>query len=436
MVKVLDNFFSITARGSAISRELIGGLVTYLAMVYIVALQPIVMEAAGMEAARVFTSTALTAAIATLVMAFVGRLPLALASGLGLNTFVAYSLVGQFGFSWQMAILAVFIEGVIFVIISVTGLRSQIVNALPDVMKKAVGFGLALFIAIIGLTTTGIINPDAPTTLGINHITSGPPMVAMITLVIMIVLYCLGVPGGIMIAVIAGTIVAIPLGLVGRIGAVAFAAPYTPVDIINGIAGGSFNLVEFCTAFISMLFIDMFDTIGTFAGCTEAGNLKEKDGSIINIKQALLSDAIGTVAGSLFGATTVTTYIESSAGIASGARTGLASVVTGAMFLLTILLYPLIQVIPGCAVGVCLIFVGYLMLGSIANLDLKDPRVGLPSFITMLMMASSYSISKGIAYGLVSWILVKVCKKEARDIPAATWILGLIFVVYILFSPL
>jgi AGZA family xanthine/uracil permease-like MFS transporter len=432
-MKSIDKFFGISELGSTIPREIIGGVVTFFSMVYILAVQPGIMVAAGMNPGQVFTATAISAGFATLVMAFVGRLPIALASGLGINAFIAFTVCGAMGFTWQTAIAAVFVEGIIFIILSVTNVREKIVDGIPDTLKKAVALGIGMFIAFVGLNSAGIFNADGATPLAINSISSGAPLVAIIGLIIMIVLYTVKVPGGIFIAIVAATIIGIPLGVTKGIPTIIGlpAAPYTPVDIIGGLAGVKF--FDFMVVFISLLFIDMFDTISTFAGIAEQGNLKDGKGRIRNLTGGLLSDAIGTVFGSLIGATTVTSYIESGTGVATGARTGLASVVTGLLFLVALIFSPLGLAIPSAAVAPALIFVGFLMLGAVTGLNFKDIEVGLPVFITMLMVPASYSISEGLAWGFVSYTLVKVCNKKAKDISLPTWILTLIFLVKIMF---
>jgi AGZA family xanthine/uracil permease-like MFS transporter len=286
---------------------------------------------------------------------------------------------------------------------------------------------------MIGLADAGILQTTKSAQPILNSISIGKTaIVAIISLVLMIILYAKKVPGSIIIAVIIATLIGIPLG-VTTAPSQGVAAPYTPADIIKGL--GAFNFArdwpEFVAAFLSMLMIDMFDTLGTFAGIAEAGNLKDKDGNILNQTQGLLSDAIGTVFGSLFGATTVTSYVESSSGVGAGARTGLASVVTGVLFLLCIPLYGVIGWIPTAAVSACLIFVGFLMLGSISHLDLHDISIGLPTFITMLMMAGTYSISQGLAWGFVSYIIVMICTKKTGEIKVPTWVLSLIFLLYL-----
>jgi AGZA family xanthine/uracil permease-like MFS transporter len=429
----IDKFFGITELGSTVPREIIGGIVTFFSMVYILAVQPGIMTAAGMDAGQVFTATAISAGVATLVMAFVGKLPIALASGLGINAFIAFSVCGAMGFTWQTAISAVFVEGIIFIILSVTDVREKIIDGIPDTLKKAVALGIGMFIAFIGLVDAGILNTGGATPLAINSISSGAPLVAIIGLILMIALYTAKVPGGIFIAIVAATLIGIPFGVTKGIPSIIGipSAPYTPSDIISGLAG--VKVLDFIVVFISLLFIDMFDTISTFAGIAEQGNLKDKSGKIRNVKGGLLSDAIGTVFGSLIGATTVTSYIESGTGVASGARTGLASVVTGVLFLVALVFSPLFLAIPSAAVAPALIFVGFLMLGAVTGLDFKNIEVGLPVFVTMLMVPASYSISEGLAWGFVSYTLVKVCSKKSKEITIPTWILTAIFLIKILF---
>jgi AGZA family xanthine/uracil permease-like MFS transporter len=433
MIEGIKKYFGITELGSTIPRELIGGVVTFFSMVYILAVQPGIMAAAGMDPGHVFTATAISAGVATLVMAFLGRLPIALASGLGINAFIAFSVCGAMGFTWQTAIAAVFVEGLLFIILSVTNVREKIINGIPDTLKKAVALGIGLFIAVIGLVDAGILVAGGATPLAINSISSGAPLVAIIGLVIMIVLYSLKVPGSIFIAIIAATIIGIPLGVTQGIPNIIGkpAAPYLPWDIVAGLTG--IKIFDFIAVFVSLLFVDMFDTISTFAGIAEQGNLKDEHGKIRNVKNGLLSDAIGTVFGSLIGSTTVTSYIESSTGVAVGARTGLASVVTGLLFLLALVFSPLFLAIPSAAIAPCLIFVGFLMLGAVTGLDFKDIEVGLPVFITMLMVPMSYSISEGLAWGFISYTLVKICKGKYKEISITTWILTAIFLVKILF---
>jgi AGZA family xanthine/uracil permease-like MFS transporter len=435
MTKFLDSYFSITARSSTLPREVVAGMVTFASMVYILAVQPSIMEAAGMDRGAVFTATAISAGISTLIMAFVGRLPIALASGLGINAYIAFSVCGSLGFSWQTAIVAVFTEGVIFLIISFCGLREKIVKAIPEEIKKAVALGIGLFVGIIGLNGAGILQTGGGTPLSLNPITGGAPLVALLGLVIMVVLYALKVPGSILIAIIAAAIIGIPLGVTEvPAGFSIFSkppAPYLPSDIIEGLK--QISVSDFIVVLVSLLFIDMFDTISTLSAVAIQGFLLDRDRNIINCKQALISDSLATIAGSFIGATTVTSYIESATGVAAGGRTGFASVITGLLFLVAIFLSPLFLLIPQAATAPALIFVGFLMLGAISNLDLRDIEIGFPIFITMIIIPVSYSISEGLAWGFISYSLVKLVKGKWRDLTPVTCILTLLFLAKLIF---
>jgi AGZA family xanthine/uracil permease-like MFS transporter len=431
MAKSLNAYFAISARGSTVSREIIAGIVTFLSMVYILAVQPDIMSAAGMDTGRVFTATALSAGVATLVMAFVGRIPVALASGLGINAFIAFTVCGAMGYRWETALTAVLIEGLLFILLTITGFRELIVKAIPDVIKKATAVGIGLFIAIVGLNNAGILVTGGGTPIGINAVTSGPPLVAAIGLVILVILYTLRVPGSVFLAIIASTVIAVPFGLVS------IPADFSPISKPPAPYFFDFDFsvvmsIDFAVVFFSLLFVDFFDTISTLAGVAHQGNLLDKNGNIINCKEALLSDAIGTVFGSIFGATTVTSYIESATGVSTGGRTGLASVVTGILFLAALFLSPFFLLIPSAATAPCLIFTGVLMLGSVTGLNFRDIDVALPVFITVLMIPISYSISTGLAWGFLSYVLVKFCVGKINDITVTTWLLSLIFLAKII----
>jgi AGZA family xanthine/uracil permease-like MFS transporter len=423
----MDKYFGIRERGSTIPREIIGGLVTFMAVVYILAVHPGIMTAAGMDPGKVFTATAISAGLVTILMGVFAKLPIALAPGLGINAFIAFSVCGPMGFSWQTAIAAVFIEGLIFIAISLCGIRERIIDAIPDQLKKAVALGIGLFIAVVGLSGAGIVRTDLGTTVGFAPITSGAPLVAIIGLAIIIVLYALRVPGAIFIGIVGATIVGIPLGVTTLPASVLSAppAPYNPADIVSGLA--AVRVSDFLVVLFSLLFIDLFDTVSTLFAVAQQGNLLDGDGRVVNVKQALLSDAIGTSFGALLGATTVTSYIESSTGVSAGARTGLASVVTGFLLLLALVLSPVFLAIPGAATAPALIFVGFLMLGAISNIDLRNVETGLPIFITMIAIPFSYSISMGLAWGFVTYTLVKVCVGKTRDLTVATWVLTALF---------
>ncbi|MDR2517476.1 MAG: NCS2 family permease [Spirochaetaceae bacterium] len=429
----MDRFFSISGRGSTIPREIVAGFVTFASMVYILAVHPGIMTAAGMDYGRTFTSTAISAGVATIVMAVVGRLPVALACGLGLNAYVAYTVCGVMGFNWQTALAAVFVEGALFIVLSLSGAREKIINAIPEELRRAVAAGIGLFIAVIGLQNGGILAVGGGTPIAINPVTSGAPLVTVLGFAILLALYVLRVPGSVFIAVIAATIIGIPLGVTDISGFSIVGlppAPYTPLDIIRGLKAVS--PLDFAVVFSSLLFVDLFDTVSCFSAVALQSKLLDKNGNILNLRGALLADAIGTAAGSLIGATTVTSYIESSTGIAVGGRTGLASLVTGILFLLALVLAPLFAVIPGAATAPALIFVGYLMLGTITGTDLAPVEVGAPFFVTMLLIPMSYSISTGLAWGFVTWALVMTLRGKAKAISPVAWFLTALFLVKII----
>ncbi|MDR0675589.1 MAG: NCS2 family permease [Elusimicrobiota bacterium] len=432
MFQKIKGFFGIEERNSTIPKEIIGGIITFFSMIYICSVHPGIMAAAGQDFGRVFTGTAIAAGFVTILMGLLAKIPIALAPGLGLNAFVAFTVCGALGFSWQMALTAVLVEGILFIILSLAGIRQKIISAIPDVIKKGVALGIGLFIAVIGLANAGILTTGGGTVIGINSVTSGAPLVAIIGLSLMILLYTLKVPGSIFIAIIASTIIGIPLGVT------ALSENFSIIGLPSApyffqFAFDKIFTLDFIIIIISLLFIDLFDTVSTLAGVAIQGNLLDKNGEIINCKKALLTDAIGTTFGSLFGITTVTSYIESSTGVASGARTGLASVVTGILFLLALIFAPLFALIPSAATAPALIFVGFLMLGAISQIDLKDTEIGIPIFITMLMIPMSYSISQGLAFGFIAYTLVKISKKKFNEISIATWILTILFLIKIIF---
>ena len=409
----MENFFKLKERGTTVSREIIAGLTTFLAMAYILAVNPGMLSAAGMSARAVFTATAVSAAIATLVMAFVANLPVALAPGMGLNAFFTFTVVIGMGCTWQLALTAVLIEGIIFIILSLCGIREAIVKSIPDNLKKAVAVGIGLFIAIIGLSNAGIVTSQAGTIISFVtfKMENAAALLAIIGLIITIILYTLKVPGAILIGIVITTLIGIPMG-VTKIpeGFKAVSAPDAPYffafdwkGICMGANGFSIAVLgKFIVILITFLFTDLFDTIGTLLGVAEQGNLKDKDGNVLNAKGALIADSVGTVVGACLGTSTVTSYVESSAGVGAGGRTGLASVVTAVLFLVSLLFSQVFLLIPAAATAPALIFVGYLMMKSVVDIKFDDSTEGIPAFVTIISMPFAYSISKGIMYGIIT----------------------------------
>lgn len=426
----MEKFFKIKEKGSTVSREVVGGITTFLAMSYILAVNPGMLGSiAGMNFGGVFTATAVSAAVATLIMAFLANMPVALASGMGLNAFFTYTVCGQMGCSPWFALTAVLLEGVLFILLSFFGVREAIINSIPGTMKKAVAVGIGLFIALIGLNNAGIVTSANGTIIGFNAIdlNHATALVAIIGLIITVVLYILKVPGAILIGIAATTIIGIPFGVT------TVPENFKPVSVPSAPFLFKFEWagvlsLKFFGVFFTFLFTDIFDTIGTLMGVAEQGNLIDEKGNIPNVKGALLADAVGTVAGACLGTSTVTSFVESSSGVAAGARTGLASVVTAFFFLLALFFTPLFALVPSCATAPALIFVGFLMMQSVSKINFADITDGIPAFITIMVMPFGYSISKGIAFGMIAYVIAKVAGKKAKEIPVVTWILAVVFI--------
>lgn len=437
--------FNLKERGTTVGREIVAGLTTFLAMTYILAVNPGMLSMTGMDAGSVFTATALSAAIATLVMGFVANLPVALAPGMGLNAFFTFTVCMGMGCSWQLALTAVLLEGVLFLILSFCGIREAIIKSIPENLKIAVSVGIGLFICLIGLANAGIVASDTGTIIGFNNfnLSHASALLAVIGLIITIILYVCKVPGAILIGIAATTIIGIPMGVT------VIPENFKPVSlpskpllfafdfkgIFMGANGFEFAVLgKFIVIFITFLFTDLFDTIGTLLGVAEQGNLKDKDGNVLNAKGALIADSVGTVVGACLGTSTVTSYVESSSGVAAGGRTGLAAIATAAMFLISLFFSPLFLLVPAAATAPALIFVGYLMMKSVTKIDFADPTEGIPAFVTIMAMPFSYSISKGIMYGVITFVICKLVGKKVKDIPVVTWILAAIFIADIIFE--
>lgn len=443
----MDKLFKIKENGSTVSREIVAGITTFLAMAYILAVNPDMLSKTGMTKGSVFTATAVSSAIATLIMAFFANLPVALAPGMGLNAFFTFSVCLGMGCSWQLALTAVFVEGIIFILLSLFGIREAILTSIPDNLKKGVSVGIGLFIALIGLANAGIVSSQTGTIIGfVNfNMNNAAALVAILGLIITIILYILKVPGAILIGIVLTTLLGIPFGVTALPeNFKPFSLPEAPnlfkFDFKGAVSDGNgFSFVVFGKFFVilfTFLFTDLFDTIGTLLGVAEQGNLKDENGNVKNAKGALLADAIGTVAGACLGTSTVTSYVESSSGVAAGGRTGFASVVTAILFLLSLFLSPLFGLIPSAATAPALIFVGFLMMKSVTSINFDDFTEGIPVFITIMVMPFSYSISKGIMFGIISYVICKVAGKKAKEVSVVTWILALVFLGNIIFESL
>ena len=430
LIKVSFKNNDLKKAGTDIKTEIIAGFTTFLAMAYILAVNPNILGAANMDTGAVFTATALSSAIATLVMGIFANLPFALAPGMGLNAFLAYTVCLTMGYSWQFALTAIFCEGIIFLLLTFFNVREAIVNSIPANLKKAIGVGIGLFIAFIGLQNAGII-VDSATLVGLN-ITSPSAIVAIIGVIVTAALVAHNIKGGILIGILVTTIIGIPFG-VTQFGGVASLPPsLAPTFLKFNFSEVLANIPDFIIVMFTFLFVDMFDTVGTLIGCAGKADMINKDGTIPNCKEALFADAVGTTVGAMLGTSTVTTFVESSTGVVEGGRTGVTAIVTAGFFLLSLFFAPLFLSIPSAATAPALILVGFYMMSPVKDIDFTDPTEGIPAFLCLLMMVCAYSISDGIMFGILSYVIIKVLAGKAKNISVATYIVALLFVFKII----
>ena len=435
----MRKFFSLKENGTDVRTEILAGLTTFMTMAYILSLNPSFLSAAGMEWGRVFTATALSSAIACFVMGLYANLPFALAPGVGMGAFFSYTVCLGMGYSWKFALTAIFVEGVIFIILSVFKVREAIVNSIPLSLKKAFGVGIGFFIAFIGLKNAGIVVSDASNYVGLSsHWMFGAPLVAIIGTIIGGILLKRNVKGALLISMLIATVIGIPLGVTSYAGGSYLpSTPYFCDFAFGEITASSKSLADFFTVTFIFLFDDMFNTVGTLVGCAGSSGMLKPDGSVPRCGEALLSDAIGTTVGSVFGTSTVTTFVESSAGVVAGGRTGLTAIVTGILFLISLFLTPLFASIPGAATASALILVGVMMAKPVTEMDFsEDLTEAIPSFLTILFMVCTSSIPNGIMFGVLSYVVLKLFTGKAKSISPTLWVVFGMFAVSALVSAL
>lgn len=450
---MLEKMFKLKENDTSLKVEVIAGLTTFMAMAYILAVNPQILGVTGMNSDAILLATALASFIGCMAMALLANYPFALAPGMGLNAYMAFTVCGSMGYSWEVALLAVFVEGLIFVVLSLTNVREAIFNAIPMALKKGVSAGIGLFIAFIGLQGANIVVNDDATLLtyvkfvGDFHTIGIGALLALIGLFITVVLHIKKVKGSILIGILATWI----LGMISQaIGLYvpdneSFFSLYPSFRMVDFAAlgdtfgkcftadFGSVNIVNFIVVLFAFLFVDIFDTLGTLIGVSTKANMLDEEGKLPRIRPALLADAIATSAGAILGTSTTTTYVESSAGVAAGGRTGLSSVVTGLLFLLAIFFAPIFTAIPGFATAPALIFVGFLMVSSIISIDFDDLTEAVPAYLAMLAMPLMYSISEGIALGVISYVIINVCCGKAKKVKPLMYILAVLFVLKYIF---
>lgn len=428
----LDKVFKYSERGSNVKTEVIGGITTFLTMAYIVFVNPAILADAGMDKAALITVTILATAIGTLTFAFLGNAPFALAPGMGLNAFFTYSLVLGEGVSWQQALGVVFISGMIFFILAVTGVRNYIAQAIPKELSIASAAGIGLFLSFVGLKSMGVIVADQSTLVALGEFTP-TVLIALLGLALMFIFEVKKVKGGILISIVITTVISIATGYVELPSAIISVPPsIEPVAFKLDILGAlKFSLIG---PIFSFMFIDMFDSLAFLISCCKQMGLEDKDGNINGLSRMLYADVTSTLIGSLLGTSTVTTFGESAAGIAAGARTGLASVVTAGLFLITLLFTPLLGAVPSYAAAPALVMVGVFMFTSIKQVNFDDRKIAVSAFITILLMPLTYSISIGLCFGFISYILMHVVSKEAHKVSLTLWIIGILSVINLALS--
>lgn len=436
---MLSKFFQLAAHQTTVKKEILAGLTTFSTMAYILAVNPGILSGTGMDFQALITATALSAAIGTLVMALYAKLPIGVAPGMGLNAFFAYTIVAGMGYSWQFALTAVFLEGLIFIALSLFRIREAIINSIPENLKHAISVGIGLLIALIGMANAGIIETGMHHTgngrlegvvLKIGDITSAGPFIALAGLIVSAVLMYRKVNAALLIGILAATVLGIPLGLTH------FPANGRLVSLPPSLAPIAFKLefnriftMDMVVILFTLLMVNLFDTVGTLIGlCNKAGLLDEQ-GRLPRAKQALLADAVGTTAAGLLGTSVVTAYVESASGIAAGGRTGLTALTVAVMFLLALFFAPIFAMIPQAATAPALIIVGMLMMSAVTKIDFNDVTEAIPAFLAIVMMPYSYSIAEGIVFGMLSYVLLKILTGQYKAISPVMYVLAVLFIV-------
>ncbi|MBR4854383.1 MAG: NCS2 family permease [Alistipes sp.] len=429
---MLNKLFGFDPKQNSIRTEVIAGITTFLTMSYILAVNPAIFGELGtMPMGAVFTTTVLAAIVGCVAMAVWAKLPFGLAPGMGLNAFFVYTVCLGMGYSWQFALTAVFLEGLIFILMTVTNIREAIVNAIPQNLRYAIGAGIGLFIAFIGLQNAGVIVNNDATLVTLGDITKGSALLSLIGLAITGVLYAKNVRGAMLIGILVTTLIGIPMGITEFKGIVS--APDSIKPIFCQFEWDNIFTLDMLVVVFTFLFIDMFDTVGTLIGVCVKANLIDKNGNIYRLKEAFMADAIATTVGAMLGTSTTTTYVESASGVAQGGRTGLTAFVVACCFAVTLFLSPLFLSIPAAATAPVLILVGLLMLEPIRRIELDNFSESIPAFICIIMMPLSYSISNGILLGMISYTIINILCGKRKNITPMMYILTVLFILKYIF---
>lgn len=444
MKAFLEKSFKLKENNTTVRTEIMAGITTFMTMAYILIVNPSILSATGMDFNALITATALAAAVGTFVMAIYANYPFALAPGMGLNAYFAYVVVLQMGYSWQLALTAIFAEGLIFILLSVFNVREAFFNAIPQTLKKAVSVGIGLFITFIGMQNAGIIVNDDATLVALGSIKGITSILTLFGIIFTVVLLVKKVRGAILWGILAtyllglvcqltGLYVVNPeMGLYSLIPSGVISTPPSLAPIFFKFEFSQILSINFIMVVFTFLFVDLFDTLGTLIGVsTKAGFINEK-GELPKVKQALMADAVATTFGAIFGTSTTTTYVESASGVADGGRTGLTAMTTGVLFLVALFLSPVISVIPSFATAPALIIVGLFMIEHVVDIDFTDYTEALPAFLTILLMPLAYSISAGLAFGGLSYVLIKLLSGRKKDIHPMMYFVAILFLIYLI----
>lgn len=436
---MLSSFFRLRENNTTVKKEILAGLTTFSTMAYILVVNPVILSKAGMPFEAQITATALAAVAGTLVMAFYAKLPIALAPGMGLNAFLAYTIVLRMGYTWQFALTAVFLEGLLFIFLSLFRIREAIIDSIPINLKHAISVGIGLFIALIGMVNAGIVETGM-TYIGNNqldgvivkmgNIKSAGPIIAMIGLLVSAVLMFKNVNAALLIGIAVATVAGIPLGLTQLpVGGKVMSLPPSISETFMQLKFEKIFSLDMLVILFTLLMVNLFDTVGTLIGlCSKAG-LLDKNGKIPQAKRALLADAIGTTVGSILGTSVVAAYVESASGIATGGRTGLTAFTVACLFILALFFAPLFAMIPAAATAPALIIVGMLMMSAVKQIEFNDVTEAVPAFLAIVMMPYTYSIAEGIVFGMLSYVLLKLFSGRKKEISPVMYVLSVLFLI-------
>jgi AGZA family xanthine/uracil permease-like MFS transporter len=426
---MLEKFFQLKENKTTVRTEILAGITTFMTMAYILAVNPSILSATGMDKNALFTATALASLIATLVMALVAKLPFALAPGMGLNAFFAFTVVLGMGHSWQFALTAVFLEGIIFILLTAFNIRELIVNAIPMSVKHAVSAGIGLFIAFIGLQNAGVIVNNDAVLVGLGDMGSSSVILALLGIVLTGVLLALKIKGALLIGIFVVTVAGIPLSVTHLPESHLVSLPPSLSPIFMKFEFSEIFTLDMLIVLFTFLFVDMFDTVGTLVGVSDKAGMLDKQGRVPRAKQALFADAIGTTAGAMLGTSTVTTYVESASGVAEGGKTGLTALSVAGMFVIALFLAPVFTMVPGAATAPALVLVGFFMMSPILKINFDDFTEAIPAFLTIIMMPLAYSIAEGIVFGMLSYVLLKVLTGKHKDVSVVMIVLAALFIL-------